>query len=150
VDTFSGHTVYSELATLSYVSLGNRAYVSPQGQIAPPGWGLTNTADFVFPAPAVGDVTFWTDVEVTGFEGVQSWSFNMNTGYQSPHCYPAGLQGCTPGTYVIAVHDGDVGTPLDGETPRPLHEPGTAALLALAGLAWAHTCRRAPQRPPMA
>lgn len=45
-----GQTVYSEMAHLFYVSLGNKAYCPPGDPTCAggpqPGWGLTNTGDF--------------------------------------------------------------------------------------------------------
>ena len=120
VQTKSGATVYSQFAHLWYETLGNKA-ICPPGDLTcaggpQPGAGLTNTGPFADLRPW----QYWFDLEYAP-SSRQAWFFEANRG----------LQGSVPkGAYfgfgALAMHPGDVGTPVP--------EPGVWALM-LAGLA---------------
>jgi hypothetical protein len=98
VDTGSAATtVYSELASIFYDTLGNLAFFDTAGGIQA-GSGLTNTGPF---ANLVAGVNWGGQADTL----TTAWSFNLATGFQ-------GILN-TPGTntaYALAVHAGDVGT----------------------------------------
>jgi hypothetical protein len=118
VQTGSGTTVYSEMAYLWYVELGNLAYCPPgnatcRGAGVPqPGWGLTNTGPF----QNMQSDAYWSDSEWALNPGVV-WTFNTYGGSQDYDFKGVAL-------YAVAVRPGDVAVP----------EPATIALLAV-GLA---------------
>jgi hypothetical protein len=103
----------SELAHMYYVTLGNKAYYSPDGN-EQPGGGLTNTGPFSNYGAASD---FWFGV---GFQSPSccAWVFVTNTGRQY-------YNGTDHGLYAWAVHSGDVAA---------VPEPQTYAM-ALVGLA---------------
>lgn len=107
-----GQTVFSELAHLWYVTLGNKALHAPgTGESYPPGWGLTNTGEFE--NLLVGQ--YWTNVL---FTAEMAWQFHSGFGYQDNR------QGTLNPLYAIAVRSGDV---------HAVGLPGTLAL-TLIGL----------------
>ena len=111
--------VYSEMAYMYYVTLGNKGYCelgNASCSAAQPGWGLSNTGPF---SNVQSDDFYWFGVQSdTSF----AWSFYPYSGYQSDSYMANELS-------AWAVHSGDVGVAV---TAVP--EPQTYAL-ALAGLA---------------
>jgi hypothetical protein len=134
-----GNTVYSEMAHLWYVTLGNKSFNDPVTGIAPqPGWGLVNSGPFkniqlfdywsglVYPVLNPPD-PFGTDA---------AFFFNTENGYQ-------GRTGQINRSFAVAVRNGDVaGGP--GIAP-PLPEPQSLVLVALA-LGMAALARRQAKR----
>ena len=111
VRTTSGSTVYSEMASLWYDTLGNKAVYDVFGNSPQAGWGLTNTGDF----QNLQESFYWSGLE---YEPDGGWYFDT----------PAGFQGIRDGwrsMHAMAVRDGNV---------SPVPEPETYALM-LAGLA---------------
>jgi len=104
----------SELAHMYQVVLGNLPYADRLGQVAQPGWGLSNTGPF----RNLVDGDYPTSV-TTSYQGTPYvWLFETHWGYQdSGLAEPAGF-------HAWAVHDGDV--------TAAVPEPGSWALL-LAG-----------------
>lgn len=121
-----GQTVYSEMAHLFYVTLGNKGYYAPGTGVGPqPGWGLTNTASF---------------------ENLLSGSYSWSSLESALHprearafFYAGGYQGDLPKWhrfYAVAVRPGDVAA---------VPEPQTWALLLL-GLGAVMVARRRPRQ----
>lgn len=123
VQTMSGGVVYSEMAYLWYVELGNLAYYDTAGNVAPPGWGLSNSGDF----QNLTHGQYWLGLEYVTASNHYGWAFDSHLGLQQfdPH----------PGDALrsLLVHGGDV-----------LHvpEPQTAALVLVALAAAAAATRR--------
>lgn len=127
-------TIYSELAHLFYVTLGNehRSYIFPSNPPYVPQsiGGLTNIGPFTNVQSGDGNHIYWSSLEYdtvnpeeTAFSpGYYAWAFDMAGGYQGDWVKDV------PG-YAWAVHDGDI-----GRSVVPL--PGTAWLFgsALVGL----------------
>ena len=120
VRTTSGSTVYSEMASLWYDTLGNKGYCTPgaggsSGCEEQPGWGLANTGDF----QNLQSYFYWSGLEYAP-DTDYAWNFNTYGGGQ-------GLDGKTGSLYALAVRSGDV---------APAAVPIPAALpLLLSGLA---------------
>jgi hypothetical protein len=119
VQTKSGTTVYSEMAHLFYVTLGNKSFCPSGNQTCSPalqaGYGLTNTGGFQ--NMQLDD--YWSGLEYAP-DTYRAWYFVPRYGSQ--------LQGGKlSGLYAMAVHDGDIGAAV-------VPEPKTYALM-LAGLA---------------
>ena len=119
VQTKSGATVYSEMAHLFYVTLGNKAYYDTSGNPDQPGWGLTNTGNFFYLPMG----TYWTDLTDPGSDGI--WAFSMGGSNQNPVAV-------LNRNYALFVHAGDVGA---------VPEPETYALM-LVGLTALMVARR--------
>lgn len=121
VQTKSGDTVFSEMAHLYYVTLGNKAYCPPGNLTCSPapqqGWGLTNTGNFQNMQPS----DYWLGLELVT-EATRAWHFGLQQGFQDSGGYSK-----QSGNYAMAVHDGDIGVAV-------VPEPETYALM-LAGLA---------------
>lgn len=109
---FNITSTQSELAHLYYVTLGNKAYYSPNGN-EQPGGGLTNKGPF---SNLYSSYDFWSGVEFAPWT-YGAWAFITNTGNQV-------YDGKAHGLYAWAVHPGDVAA---------VPEPQTYAM-ALVGL----------------
>jgi hypothetical protein len=120
--TLSGNTVYSEMAHLWYVTLGNKAAIDPgNGTPVPSGTGLTNTGDF----QNLSASPYWTDLEYERPIGhTEYWIFATSNGEQLS--MPPFNR-----NFAMAVRSGDVGV---------VPEPQTWAML-LGGLAVLSACR---------
>jgi hypothetical protein len=120
VDTSTGNPVNSELAHLFYVTLGNLADCDKTGSCGVASLGVFST----------GNLTnysidgYWSGTAVA-LDSNFAWYFGSITfpvpGYQGTLRKDVALR-------AVAVHPGDVGTPM------PL--PSTAALIALAFVRW--------------
>jgi PEP-CTERM motif len=107
-------TVYSEMAHMYYVTLGNKGFASPGTGVYPQeGWGLSNTGPFSNVQPYL----YWSDLAP---ERGYAWIFSAETGYQV-------LSETYPGYLAWAVRPGDVAAAV-------VPEPSTYALMGL-GLA---------------
>jgi hypothetical protein len=118
VQTKSGSNVYSEMAHLYYETLGNKAFCTP-GFVTcdvakpQPGWGLSNTANFL----DLKSDPYWSGTEDASFSD-GAWYFGFPSGFQITGAKLSEL-------YVIAVRPGDV--------TAAIPEPETYALM-LVGL----------------
>jgi len=117
-------TVYSEMASLFYDTLGNLAYYDTSGSGPQSGSGLTNTGPFSHVQPG----NDWSGLEYAPAPG-SAWRFGFG----------GGLQGASDKSYEYyawAVRPGDVAA-----APAP----GTALLMALGlwGLCAGRRVRRA-------
>lgn len=115
VQTVSGSTVYSELATLWYTELGNLAYYNTLGNGPQPGFGLKNTGPFT----NMQSNSYWTGLEDASATG-NAWVFATTGGAQNGMAKNINV-------YAWAVRSGDVAP------PAPIPEPSTL-VLALAGM----------------
>jgi hypothetical protein len=114
VRTKSGQTVYSEMASLFYDTLGNKAYRSTSGAYQSD-YGLANRGDF----QNLQSNVYWSGLEYAPDTG-NAWYFNTNYGQQYDVVKTSSL-------YALAVRPGDV---------APAAVPIPAALpLLLSGLA---------------
>ncbi|MEI7465014.1 MAG: DUF1566 domain-containing protein [Burkholderiales bacterium] len=110
----AGQTVYSEMAHLFYVTLGNQGYYSTTGAFQP-GYGLSNTGAF----QNLQANFYWSGLEYAPVPS-NAWGFDTYYGSQS-----YGVK--TGSLYAVAVRSGDV---------APAVVPVPAALpLLLSGLA---------------
>jgi len=89
-------TVYSEMASLFYDTLGNLSEFDTSGNSPQPGWGLTNTGPF----SNLQDSMYWTGLEYAPLLG-WAWDFFFIDGNQ-------GADDMTTMNYTMAVLDGDV------------------------------------------
>lgn len=129
VQTTGGSTVYSEMASLWYDTLGNKAYCDPATSTtlvcAGPqaGWGLVNDGGF----QGLWEDYYWSGLEYAPTDKV-AWYFNTYAGYQGATF----KSGTGDSGYAWAVRPGDVrpGDVLAVPEPQSL----LLALTALAGL----------------
>ncbi len=121
--TADNATVYSEMASLFYETLGNLSYRDTLGNPEQPGWGLTNSGPFVNLNDQVH--TYWSFTEFSPFT-LGAWHFSFRFGGQ-------GASIKTANYFAWAVHDNDIGSPVTLATPLPaalwLFGSGLAGLL---------------------
>lgn len=129
VQTKAGSTVYSEMAHLYYVTLGNLAYCGAAGNCNQSGFGLTNTAFF----QNMQSYVYWYGLEYAP-GGANAWYFSTYDGYQAGG-------GKENALYAVAVRPGDVLRDAGNQVPEP--QGLVLALTALAGLGVAVRRRRA-------
>ena len=115
VRTTSGGAAYSEMASLWYDTLGNKAQFDASGSAPQAGWGFTNRGDFKL----LQSGAYWLGLDYAPNQ-LNAWHFYTTNGYQGD----GGAK--TDPLYALAVRAGDVLT-----TPVP--EPETYALM-VAGL----------------
>jgi len=92
----AGQTVYSEMASLWYDTLGNKAYYNTSGAEEPNWGGLTNSGDFLNLQPYL----YWSDLENARYRDF-AWLFGPYMGGQSYDLKTESL-------YALAVRPGDV------------------------------------------
>lgn len=129
VQTAEGGVVYSEIAHLYYVTLGNRATCTPGDAVCgvpQPGHGLTNVGGFF----GLREEVYWFETGYGQSAPFYAWMFSMYGGYQNDYSTDRFA-------FAMAVRDGDVGSPV------PV--PGTV-WLALAAVGGALGGRRAWRR----
>ena len=97
VRTAARGTVYSELAHLWYVTLGNQAYYDPAGECRRAGWGLENTGDFQRLRPDF----YWTGARHVQ-DPAYAWHFHTHLGCQHDGA-------CFEPMRAMAVRAGDAG-----------------------------------------
>jgi len=90
-------TVYSEMASLFYDTLGNLAYYDTSGTGPQTDWGLSNTGPF----DALQSSFYWSGLEYAPNTGL-AWDFFFSYGTQDYFSK-------TISYYALAVHSGDVG-----------------------------------------
>lgn len=119
-----GRTVYSEMAHLYYVTLGNLGRCTPGLAVCTPqpGWMLVNSGAF----EDLDAFVYWSGSTVAN-PSPAAWSFDFRDGVQDGHTQPLEFQ-------AWAVRSGDV--------PNRVSEPPAMALLLLALGAAALTARR--------
>jgi MYXO-CTERM domain-containing protein len=117
----AGQTVYSEMAHLFYVTLGNKAYYAPGTGATQAGYGMTNTGNF----QNLQSNTYWSGTEYAP-DSVSAWYFSTNVGNQ-------GIRYKDGSFNALAVRPGDV--------TAAVPEPQTWAL-ALVGLTGVLLARR--------
>jgi hypothetical protein len=113
----------SELAHLFYETLGNLAYCTTDGSCNQPGYGLTNTAEFL----NMQSYVYWSGTEYAPSPS-GAWIFDTDSGFQRFAVKVFDL-------YAVAVRPGDV--------VADVPEPGSLAIL-LTGLAALSVRRRRP------
>jgi hypothetical protein len=91
-------TVYSEMASLWYDTLGNLAYADTSGDSPQPGWGLQNTGPF----SNIQSGYYWTGLEYAP-DTMSAWAFGAHSGGQYSSYKSDGFYGW-------AVRSGDVST----------------------------------------
>jgi hypothetical protein len=117
VQTKSSTTVYSEMASLWYDTLGNKAYFDTNGLGLQIGWGLSNTGEF----QNMQSWDYWFGTE-SAVNASYAWAFGTGEGYQDNGTKNFQF-------YALAVSDGDVAA---ASVPEPVTL--LLAFIALAGL----------------
>lgn len=112
-------TVYSEMASMFYDTLGNLAYFDTSGTGPQPGWGLSNTGPF----DTLQSDYYWSGLEYAP-DTSNAWFFDFLIGVQNLNLKNFNY-------YAWAVHSGDVGAIVPVPAAVWLFGSG---LLALAGL----------------
>jgi hypothetical protein len=111
----AGQTVYSEMASLFYDTLGNKSVVNTAGFGPQPGSGLTNTGAF----QNLQADSYWFGLSYAP-SSLDAWRFITADGGQQN-------VGKTSGAYALAVRNGDVLAP--SAVPIP-----AAAWLMVSGI----------------
>lgn len=117
-------TVYSELASMFYETLGNPGDYDTSGN--PTGAGSFNTGPFV--SLKTDDALYWVGTEYYDYPNTPTaWNFYFGSGYQSA----SWIHGLYRSAW--AVHDGDVGTQAAVPIPAAVWLFGSG-LLGLIGI----------------
>lgn len=123
-----GQKVYSEMAHLFYVTLGNKAYYAPgTGDWPQPGWGLSNTGSF----QNMQSSAYWAGLEYARAPDSAAWIFwtysGSQIGYGKDWTY-----------YALAVRNGDVAMVPEAQTYALLMFglTGLAVVARRRGLVW--------------
>ena len=124
VQTKSGGIVYSEMASLYYDTLGNKAYYNTSGA-AQSGYGLANKGDFLNMQSSI----YWSGLEYAP-NSSSAWYFGTGLGNQ-------GDTGKSGSLYAQAVRPGDVVVAVP--------EPETYAMMLLGLSALVVAVRRRPR-----
>ncbi len=91
-------TVYSEMASLFYDTLGNLGYYDTSSNAgSQPYSGLANTGPFSNLQPNI----YWSGLEYANYTSYDAWYFNFKLGYQTDDKKSYSY-------YALAVHPGDV------------------------------------------
>ncbi|NYT00553.1 MAG: PEP-CTERM sorting domain-containing protein [Methanocellales archaeon] len=110
--TYGYNLANSEMGHLFFNELGNKAYRATDGTSPQPGWGLSETGDFINLQPSI----YWSSTEQASYPGA-AWFFDFKMGYQISN-----LQDLTLCAW--AVRDGDI-------SAAPVPEPGTMSLIVM-------------------
>ena len=123
----AGQTVFSEMAHLWYVTLGNKGYCPPLAFCPPtqPGWGLSNTGSF----QNLQSYYYWSGTE-NAPNPYFAWYFHTYDGFQNVDSQYHAL-------YAMAVRPGDVAAAIP--------EPQTYALMLMGLGALMVAVRRRPR-----
>ena len=89
-------TSTSEMASLSYDTLGNLAIYDTSGNIPQPGYGVSNAGPFI----NIGESSYWS-AQSNVASGNAAWSFSFHYGHQGPNFKHYEFN-------AWAVHDGDI------------------------------------------
>ena len=120
----SSNSVYSEMASMFYETLGNKAWADTSGNGPQGAWGLTNTGPFDNVQPDY----YWSSTEYAP-DTSGAWGFTFYDGNQDYASKDYNFH------YAWAVHSGDVGTALVSKSEPSVVWSVWSRLLDLIGVA---------------